>query len=41
MSQVLPRQTGSPFVVSRQAWQPFAVQPEATLLFMTHVLPQR
>src|SRR3954470_17001425 len=29
MSQVFPRQTGSPFVVSRQAWHPFAVQPDA------------
>jgi hypothetical protein len=34
----VPVQTGLPFGGSTQAVQPFAVQPEATLLFATHVV---
>ena len=36
--QVVPLQTGLPFGGSTHAVQPLAVQPDATLLFATHVV---
>ena len=38
---VLPTQMGLPLAGSLQAAQPIAVQPDATVLLATQVLPQR